>query len=111
MKEGLIFVWTEKEHISDVIDYFENMNIKYVENLVWVKLDPKSNSKSSEKTDPFNLTNLFKKDQYNYFAKTHVTLLIFRKFMDNTTKRTLELRHQRTGDAVFDYDECNILII
>ena len=43
MKEVLIFVWTEKEYISDVVDYFENKNIKYVENLVWTKLDPNSN--------------------------------------------------------------------
>ena len=44
------------------------------------------------------------------FSKSHITLLIFRKFMENTSKRTLELRHQRTGDAVFDYDNCiNIL--
>lgn len=40
MKEGLIFVWTEKEFISDVIYFFENKNIKYVENLVWISLDP-----------------------------------------------------------------------
>jgi hypothetical protein len=47
MKEGLIFIWTEKEHISDVVDHFEGIkNIKYVENLVWCKLDAKSNCKS-----------------------------------------------------------------
>lgn len=40
MKEGLIFAWTEKEYISDVIYYFENQDIKYVENLVWIVLDP-----------------------------------------------------------------------
>jgi hypothetical protein len=39
MKEGLIFVWTEKEYISDVIEHFEKMDIKYVENLVWIMLD------------------------------------------------------------------------
>jgi hypothetical protein len=42
MKEGLIFIWTEKEFISDIIDHFESKDIKYVENLVWVKLDPES---------------------------------------------------------------------
>ena len=39
MKEGLIFIWTEKEYIHDVVYYFENMDIKYVENMVWVTLD------------------------------------------------------------------------
>lgn len=39
MKEGLIFIWVEKELIADIIDYFEGQGIKYVENVVWVKLD------------------------------------------------------------------------
>ena len=45
MKEGLIFVWTEKEFISDVIYFFENQNIKYVENLVWIVLDSNKKGK------------------------------------------------------------------
>ena len=40
MKEGLIFVWVERDLMADVIDYFEDKDIKYVENLIWVKLDP-----------------------------------------------------------------------
>jgi hypothetical protein len=39
MKEGLIFIWAEKEYISDLVYFFENKNIKYVENLIWVTLD------------------------------------------------------------------------
>jgi hypothetical protein len=57
----------------------------------------------AHKSDPFDLSNLFKKDNYKYFSKSHSTLLIFRKFLDGP-KRYLELRHQRSGDAVFDYD-------
>jgi hypothetical protein len=45
MKEGLIFVWTEKEYISDVVYFFENQDIKYVENLVWIVLDPNKKGK------------------------------------------------------------------
>jgi hypothetical protein len=44
MKEGLIFVWTDKEYISDMIYFFENQDIKYVENMVWVTLDPNKKS-------------------------------------------------------------------
>ena len=44
MKEGLIFVWVERELLGEVIDYFEDKGIKYVENLVWVKLNPKKQS-------------------------------------------------------------------
>lgn len=102
MKEGLIFVWTEKEYISDVVDYFESKDIKYVENLVFARLDSQSGSKllnifynlflnftftlyfivedaSSSKADPFNLTNMFSYEEYTYFTKCHSTLLIFRK--------------------------------
>jgi hypothetical protein len=48
MKEGLIFVWAEKEYISDLVYFFENKNIKYVENLIWITLDP---SKQGRKTN------------------------------------------------------------
>jgi hypothetical protein len=37
-------VWCEKENIADVIYFFEDQQIKYVENLVWVKLDNSENS-------------------------------------------------------------------
>ena len=46
MKEGLIFLWTEKEYIHDVIDFFESMGIKYVENMVWITLDSNKISQS-----------------------------------------------------------------
>jgi hypothetical protein len=49
------------------------------------------------------MNNLFKVDNYTTFSKSHKTLLIFRKFLPNN-KRYLELRHQRSGDAVFDYE-------
>ena len=41
MKEGLIFIWVEREILSDVIVYFEEKGIKYVENLIWIKLNSK----------------------------------------------------------------------
>lgn len=114
MKEGLIFVWTEKEYISDLVYYFEEMGIKYVENLVWVALNPENKSnhplrinnnfidKSSLTADPFNINDLFKSESYTSFTKSSLTLLIFRKFLPSN-KRYLELRHQRSGDACFDY--------
>ena len=80
MKEGLIFVWTEKEYIADIINHFESKDIKYVENLVFVKLNKDSNLIESDNAkDPFNLTNMFNYSQYEYFTKCHSTLLIFRK--------------------------------
>ncbi len=42
------------------------------------------------------------------FIKIKINLnLIFNQFLPNN-KRYLELRHQRTGDAVFDYDNQDI---
>jgi hypothetical protein len=91
MKEGLIFVWTDKEHISDIVYYFEKQDIKYVENLVWIMLNPDNKGNQilnnvllyieqrSSTSDPFNLCNVFKKDEYKHFTKSHLTLLIFRK--------------------------------
>lgn len=42
MKEGLIFIWVERDLMSEVIEYFEDKGIKYVENMIWVKLNPKN---------------------------------------------------------------------
>lgn len=39
MEDGLVFVWVEKELISDVIKVLEKKNLVYVENVAWVTLD------------------------------------------------------------------------
>ena len=41
MKEGILFVWCEKELISEVINHFDKQGFKYVENMVYVMMDPK----------------------------------------------------------------------
>lgn len=116
MKEGLIFIWVERDMMSEVIEYFEEKGIKYVENMIWVKLNSKNkSSKSYLKSDSvsqnpsnlFDVTDLYSDETYEYFAKSKMTLLIFRKFRPNN-QRTLELRHQRTGDAVFDFVDTTI---
>jgi len=67
MKEGLIFIWTEKEYIHDVVYYFENMDIKYVENMVWVTLDTNKINQSNyiNKYFHFDPRSLF--DYYRSF--------------------------------------------
>jgi hypothetical protein len=35
----MVFVWVEKEYISDVIDHLESQAINYVENVCFVQLD------------------------------------------------------------------------
>jgi hypothetical protein len=39
MIDGLVFVWVEKEILSEVIKVFEAQNLFYVENVCWVMLD------------------------------------------------------------------------
>lgn len=39
MIDGIVFVWVEKEIVSDIIKYFEQQDMIYVENVCWVMLD------------------------------------------------------------------------
>ena len=39
MKDGMLFVWVEKEFIRDVVVFFEDQGFYYVENMVWVMLN------------------------------------------------------------------------
>lgn len=40
IKEGLAFIWIEKEYLFDTLKLFEKNEFGYVENLTWIKLDP-----------------------------------------------------------------------
>ena len=39
MTDGLVFVWVEKDIISELIKFFESQDMIYVENVCWVMLD------------------------------------------------------------------------
>ena len=39
MKDGLVFIWVEKEIINDLIKCFEKEDFFYVENVCYVMLD------------------------------------------------------------------------
>ena len=41
MREGIVFIWVEKELISLVLDHFETQGFLYVENVAYVMLDKK----------------------------------------------------------------------
>ena len=36
MKDGILFVWTEKELIGEICRHFENQGFAYVENMVYI---------------------------------------------------------------------------
>ena len=40
MKEGILFIWAEKELISEILTHFEAQGFEYVENMVYIMLDP-----------------------------------------------------------------------
>ena len=39
MEDGIIFVWTVKHLIHEMVKYFTKQNFVYVENMCWVTLD------------------------------------------------------------------------
>ena len=39
MKDGLLFIWVEKEIISKIIKHLESQDFYYVENVCYVMLD------------------------------------------------------------------------
>ena len=39
MKDGLLFIWVEKEYISKLIKFFEELEFYYVENMCYIMLD------------------------------------------------------------------------
>lgn len=55
MKDGILFVWCEKELISEVINHFDKQGFNYVENMVYVMMDPRM---QKSKFISFNLASL-----------------------------------------------------
>lgn len=55
-----------------------------------------------EKTKSQDATPAFVREDYTYLRKSKKTLLMFRRVASDLTSK-LELRHQRTGDVVFDW--------
>lgn len=111
MQDGIIFIWVEKEYIMDVCRFLEAQEFYYVENMCWVMLDENMkegtyssyNSLEVEKTRLQDVTPAFVRQDYTYLKKSKKTLLMFRRTSDATGPNRLELRHQRTGDVVFDW--------
>ena len=102
MKDGLVFIWVEKEYISQLIKCFEAQDFFYVENMCYVMLDQnkKEEIDSSRET---NIDNSFVQEKSNFIHKSKKTLLIFRRMSNKKACCTLELRHQRTCDVCFDW--------
>lgn len=124
MKDGILFVWAEKELIYEIIIHFETQGFAYIENLCHIFLDP-NECESVKAYNNTDATPAIARQNYQFFNRSHRTLLMLRRVRydcceswgselkrpvnrlngvppsDNRDK--LELRHQRTGDVVFDW--------
>ncbi|MEW5318452.1 MAG: hypothetical protein WDW38_009673 [Sanguina aurantia] len=81
---GFVFVWAQKCDIGAVCKQLCSVGYAYVENLTWVWVAP---------------NNAILTLPHRFTAKSHMTLLIFRRSGEG---RSIELRHQRSPDVVFD---------
>ena len=86
MSRGYLFIWVEKQMTSEVMDIFESKNFAYVENMAWIRLLP---------------TNRLMMEPAPYFARSKLTMLIFKKVCEAT--KNLDLRHQRSCDVWMDF--------
>eukprot|EP01017_Pseudomicrothorax_dubius_P000244 TRINITY_DN0_c1413_g1_i2.p1 TRINITY_DN0_c1413_g1~~TRINITY_DN0_c1413_g1_i2.p1 ORF type:complete len:295 (+),score=44.42 TRINITY_DN0_c1413_g1_i2:2-886(+) len=129
MRNGIVFVWSEKELLSDIIHAMEQKGFFYIENFAVVMLDStkirsllKNGGTRGERRrgghkeetgcpedilyeDLSSLNNqsvetMFSNRDAEYFSKTKKVLLLFRRI--ESKEIPLELRHQRTCDVVFD---------
>lgn len=50
IKDGLLFIWADKECIGEVIGKMQKLGFQYVENLAWIRLDPSKQKGSSAST-------------------------------------------------------------
>ena len=39
MKDGMLFIWVEKEYIMEIVKHLETQNFWYVENVCYVMID------------------------------------------------------------------------
>lgn len=62
--KGFLFIWTEKELIPRVLTMAQKWGFHYVENFAWVK---------------FDVNNKIHTEDYAYFRKSKLTLLMLRK--------------------------------
>lgn len=63
MKDGLVFIWVEKEVIFDLIKCFEEQDFFYVENVCYVMLDQNKKKVIDDSRD-IDISDSFVKEDY-----------------------------------------------
>ena len=54
MKDGMLFIWVEKEYIMQIVRHLESQNFFYVENVCYVMLDQKMEKGKSNLVEIYN---------------------------------------------------------
>ncbi|EPB84207.1 hypothetical protein HMPREF1544_08999 [Mucor circinelloides 1006PhL] len=83
IETGFLFIWLEKEWLHRIVKIATQWGFRYVENYCWIKK---------------NINNTIYKGESNYFCKSKLNLLIFKK-----EQSKIEIRHQRNADCLFDF--------
>jgi hypothetical protein len=119
IEKGLLFVWTPKEYLVELVDLLADKKFKYVENLQVAELSSHKLAAQlhSDSRCPLNLVRqardcdlraedcFFSEPSGSPFCSTKKIMLIFRKV--NPKDDSLELRHQRTCDVAFEVVDCH----
>jgi hypothetical protein len=78
LRDGIIFIWVQKELIFSVIKVLESQNFEYVENLCHVMLDPKY-FEATKRIGNTDATPAIYREPYRFLNKSHRTLLMLRR--------------------------------
>lgn len=111
---GIIFIWSEKEYLGQILRAMEKKKFQYIENVCIVMLSklkvaklacsknnvPASNQYRYNRNDfaKVDVNQVLAEAPFKYLQRSKKVLLMFRKCNDS---KALELRHQRTMDSCF----------
>ena len=91
MKDGILFIWAEKELIYEIVIHFEKQGFAYIENVTYCTLDKKE-QRSTVLRNNTDATPAIARKKYDFLNKSHKTLLMLRrtKYDTCTTKKPSE---------------------
>ncbi|CAK62308.1 unnamed protein product (macronuclear) [Paramecium tetraurelia] len=119
ISNGILFIWSDKGLINEILEIMESKGFTYIENLVVVQLSLEKALEELNKHMKIEQTEEAVLDNLNFLQQkvqvkdlivncpskvlnqSKQVLIMFRKFDEQKTQ--LELRHQRTPDVLFDF--------
>lgn len=101
MKDGIVFLWIEKELIAEIIKIMEQKDFYFIESLCWVMLD-ETKRHEVEATCSININPAIVRNDSAYIKSSKKTMLMFRRY-SVLKKNPLKLKNQRSCDFVSDW--------